>query len=127
VAFTVETSTGSAGIDHSNFGNIISFYKNDKLIEKYSDGVGQIDLKFELGGSITGNIDFLTSGENFPRPVLLDTQSSADFYIGSDFSTTGNLQGVFKGEIAAAAVYAKTLSHEEIADNFRRLRGRFKS
>ncbi len=127
VAFTVETSTGSAGIDHSNFGNIISFYKNDKLIEKYSDGVGQITSNLQLGSSITGNIDFLTSGDNFPRPILLDTQSTADFYIGGDFSTSGNLQGVFKGEMAAAAVYAKTLSHEEIADNFRRLKGRFKS
>jgi len=127
VAFTVETSTGSAGIDHSNFGNIISFYKNDKLIEKYSDGVGQITSNLQLGSSITGNIDFLTSGDNFPRPILLDTQSTADFYIGGDFSISGNLQGVFKGEMAAAAVYAKTLSHEEIADNFRRLKGRFKS
>lgn len=100
-AFTYRCSTGSAGVDNTDFTSTITFYHNDQELNSITN-----DQIIYTGSQALGH----------------------DFYLGGMFNTSGtNVVDKFQGEISIAAIYDKILTHEEIADNYNRIRGRYKT
>ena len=134
VVMTLENRTGSLGIDHSDFGTTLQFYHNDTKLNT-------IDILSTRSEYYGGNPSFATNGlidlsdqATFGANALPSSgigviqaldRASEGFRIGGTFAGDEEPYDLFKGEIAVAAVYNKALTHEEVKDNYNRIRQRF--
>lgn len=134
VVMTLENRTGSLGIDHSDFGTTLQFYHNDTklntidVLSKRTEYYGS-SSNFATNGLIDLS-DQATFGVNaLPSSGIGVIQNlgraSEGFRIGGTFAGSEEPYDLFKGEIAVAAVYNKALTHEEVKDNYNKIRQRF--
>ena len=105
IAVTYSHTTGSFGVDNSDYESTLKFYHNDNLVFTQSQNIcrdqDDRDALFQIGGA------HFTSVQS-----RLDGGSSPGY-------------APFAGEIAVVGAYSITLSQAQIADNYNRLRGRF--
>ena len=105
IALTYSHSTGSAGIDNSDFESFIKIYHNGDLVDTINENFirsqGTRVDKFHLGGAHATSVQSRYNAGGTPR------------------------YSQYKGQIALAAVYDKVLTKAEIEDNYNKIRGRF--
>ena len=97
-AVTLNTFTGSIGVDDSNFGSVISFYHNAELVSSHT-------------------ID------KIPHTGISDGVQNT--FLGGSHMTNGTKRRLYRGEIGVAAMYSDALSQAQIEENYNRMRGRY--
>ena len=97
-AVTLQTFTGSIGVDNSNFGSVILFYHNNTLVSSHI-------------------IDKIP-------PTGVD-DSVQNTFLGGSHMTSGHMRRQYHGEIGIAAMYSDVLSQAQIEENYIRMRGRY--
>ncbi len=105
ITLTYSHSTGSIGVDDSDFESFIKIYHNGDLVDTINENFIRQDpgygAKFHLGGAHRSNVQSQYNAGGTPR------------------------YSQYKGQIALAAIYDKVLTQAEIRDNYNRIKGRF--
>lgn len=105
ITLTYSHSTGSIGVDNSDFESFIKIYHNGNLVDTINENFIRQDpgygAKFHLGGAHRTSVQSRYDAGATPR------------------------YNQYKGQIALAAIYDKVLTKAEIEDNYNRIRGRF--